>query len=539
MSIDEKSRWGERGGRIGRARGEDGYVIPMLGLLLIPLMVATAFAVDAGAWYAKGTELQRAVDMAAMAGVVWLPNTTKAQTEATETLQRNGFTSSNASFQFSTPTTTQYRVRATIQTPRIFSGVIQGGDQTLVRVSTAEYNKPVPLGSPENKFGNTLTGDLNGDGDQDPGECINPQSSCAGTQPQLWAAIQGPYTNNADGDPFATRCLGNRSSSSSCGSPGYNPEFREDGYRYAIEAQAGQTVTVQIYDAPLYNTNTANYTKDTLQGNGFDTDYELFTEDGNALTATIDDSLSMSIGGRCSSGPGRRAFPDQYGGVTGSSTLHNRWYTLCTFTAPQTGVYPLRVRTSHFGSDSATGVGGSTSTTRTGGGWNGYSVRATTTSNPQPKIYGIQDMSIWNVGAGSIANFYLAEVGPEHAGKKLVIDMYDPGDGGGNQNFTMQIRNPNNNVFPCTLYYGTTNGLQGNTQGGTEPYPGGCSFYTKIGSNNRFNSRWVRLEIDIPLSYTCSTNCWWTVRYNFGGGTPNDRTVWAVQIVGDPVHLTE
>ena len=121
---------GEDGGRMGRVAGETGYVIPMVGLLLIPLMVATAFAIDVGTFYAKGTDLQRAVDMAAMAGVVWLPNTTKAQTEAQATLQRNGYTSSNATISYSVPTTTRYRVSATVAAPRFFSGVVTSGTQS-------------------------------------------------------------------------------------------------------------------------------------------------------------------------------------------------------------------------------------------------------------------------------------------------------------------------------------------------------------------------------------------------------------------------
>lgn len=555
QAMKDRGLTGEAGGRIGRTRGERGYVIPMVGLLLIPLMVVTAFAVDVGTFYAKGTDLQRAVDMAAMAGVVWLPNTSKAQTEAQDTLLKNGYSSSNATITYTQVTENRYRVSATIVAPRFFSSVVTGANQTITRSSTAQYNKPVPLGSPDNKFGNTITGDLDGDGVLDPGECIDPQAACAGSQPQLWAAIQGPYTNNADGDPYATRCLGNRASSSSCSSPpGLNPEFRQDGYLYAIQATAGQTVTVQIYDAPLYSSPPLNYTRDTLQGNGFATDYELFTEDGSALTTNTDASLTMSTGGRCSSGPGRRAFASGYGGNTGASTLHNKWFTLCTFTAPQTGVYPLRVRTSNIPADSHSGsypVAACTASPCQGGGWNGYSVRATVPSGTQPRIYGIGDMSIWNVANGSTATFYLADVQPIHAGKKMVLDMYDPGDGGCVNNsvtcsFTMEINGPGGSDFACTLNYGQVDGQRGDTSGGGSSYGTQCRFLTRTsGTNsctscNQYNSRWVRLQIQIPLTYTCTTDCWWKVNYTFGtNGAPTDRTVWAVQIVGDPVHLTE
>ena len=41
-----------------------------LPLLLVPLMAFTGLAVDVGGWYARGAQLQRAADAAALAG--WL-----------------------------------------------------------------------------------------------------------------------------------------------------------------------------------------------------------------------------------------------------------------------------------------------------------------------------------------------------------------------------------------------------------------------------------------------------------------------------------
>ena len=55
-----------------RMRGESGYVLAMIGMLIIPLLAFTAFAVDLGSWYAPGVaRMQRAADAAALAGVVW------------------------------------------------------------------------------------------------------------------------------------------------------------------------------------------------------------------------------------------------------------------------------------------------------------------------------------------------------------------------------------------------------------------------------------------------------------------------------------
>jgi hypothetical protein len=63
---------------------------------------------------------------------------------------------------------------------------------------------------------------------------------------------------------------------------------------------------------------------------------------------------------------------------------------------------------------------------------------------------------------------------------------------------------------------------------------------TRDGSGQKFQNGWLRFQIKLSSSYTCSTDCWWTIKYDFGGsgGLPNDRTTWAMTILGDPVHLT-
>src|SRR5689334_15099031 len=74
-----------------RVRGEKGYVLIMAALLLLPLLAFTAFAVDIGSWYTYANRMQRAVDAAALAGVVWMPNDEKAEQVALETAKANGF----------------------------------------------------------------------------------------------------------------------------------------------------------------------------------------------------------------------------------------------------------------------------------------------------------------------------------------------------------------------------------------------------------------------------------------------------------------
>ena len=123
-----------------------------------------------------------------------------------------------------------------------FSGIVLKGE-VLKRTATAVYNLHIPLGSPTNTFGN------------DPAR--------GGTQPNLWGAINGPYSNHEDGDPYATECSGeNGGTATSCGSvdargaavTNPNPAYNPDGYLWAVDipaADAGSTVTVSIYDAPF------------------------------------------------------------------------------------------------------------------------------------------------------------------------------------------------------------------------------------------------------------------------------------------------
>ena len=63
----------------------------MSALLILPLLAFAGFATDVGSWYAQASRMQRAADAAALAGVVWLPDATQAETVALDVAERNGF----------------------------------------------------------------------------------------------------------------------------------------------------------------------------------------------------------------------------------------------------------------------------------------------------------------------------------------------------------------------------------------------------------------------------------------------------------------
>ena len=53
-----------------------------------------------------------------------------------------------------------------------------------------------------------------------------------------------------------------------------------------------------------------------------------------------------------------------------------------------------------------------------------------------------------------------------------------------------------------------------------------------------WNDHFVQVQVSIPDNYTCGADCWWQVRY-VTGGSPSDRSGWAIYLAGDPVRLVE
>jgi hypothetical protein len=140
-----------------RRRGERGLAIVMTGLMLIPLMIFAAMGVDLAAWYARISDIQRAADAAALAGAVWMPDLGRATTEANASLRSNGFVNGVDDISITiTQGSTSTSVRVTVtdnDVDRYFSSVFRDGPASITRYAEAEYNLPLPLGSPLNYFG--------------------------------------------------------------------------------------------------------------------------------------------------------------------------------------------------------------------------------------------------------------------------------------------------------------------------------------------------------------------------------------------------
>jgi hypothetical protein len=503
-------------GRAARQEGggrDGGYILATMGLLLVPLLLFTAFAVDVGGWYARGAKLQRVADAAALAGAARMPDFPIAQTLAVTTARLNGIVDTATIDIVVTQGANDRQIKVTITDRDVaqFLSQIVLDNMTIIRSSTAEFVLPVPLGSPDNYFGN------------DP---VNPPS----VQPGLWGNIHGPQTDNGKGDQYAAGCRGTTGCSTK------TPQYT-GSYIYAIDVPPGGTsnLRMQIYDAGMYHRTTEQTeTGDTRYSLTTQiTTWEMFYKDDTPLDASDNiNNHSMASGGpsaeRCQSGtPGRFTIAQE----ASSSTYKNKWATVCQLSTAPEGRYYLRVSTSGDG-DFA----------------NRYSLRVLpSTGSGKPRLSAYSNMSMFNNSLLTTPSFYLAQVLPVHQGKALIVNLYDPGEIGV-PNAKMLIQRPNatgtgvTTAQTCKLsvYTNPTDTAPAST---TTLSP--CSIATTNGSGGGlYGNRLLKIEIvlgvaDLGAAYTCAT-CWWKVRYDLGAsptGTPADTTTWSAAIKGDPVHL--
>ena len=488
-------------------RRERGYVLVTFALLLVPLLLMAGLAIDVGSWYNRASNIQKAADAAALAGVVWLPDVATARSYALAAAKRNGFENGVDGVSVTVAPVSDTRLRVTIRDPHVespFAGTLDVDAPDLSRKATAEYVLPVPLGSPENRFGN------------------DPTTSPAYT-PNLWASISGPYTAYVNGDPYSTKCKGNGSSAgTNCTQD--NTEYRDYGYLYVIDvpqALVGRTLNVKMYDAGNYARS--NYPNvETADNGSVNTQFELFSPDATPLDIFDGLTSTYSMYNKCSSGQGRTYIANG----ADASTYKNQWRTLCTFTVTKAGQYPLQVKTSNI-----PGV------TDDGNGWNQFSLNASASGTTQPTLFTTGDLSLFNNLPGQsgdrVSTFYLAKIDPIHKGKTLIVSLFDPGDGAGGD-YWVNLRGPGDTQLGCAY---KTRGDSNSTT------VNNCRIRTRQNGNNVYNGQWLDLQVFIPNNYNCSSDCWWKVKYEFNnipsGSGPNDRTVWAARVIGDPVHLVE
>ncbi|HMS12349.1 MAG TPA: pilus assembly protein TadG-related protein [Microthrixaceae bacterium] len=509
-------------------RSERGYVLATAAMIMVPLLVVAGFATDVGGWYREADRMQRAADAAALAGVVWLPNMTKATNVAREVAARNGFAvNGHISVAVTRMAESQLSVEITdSDAPRYFSGLVVSS-KSITRNARSSYRKPIPLGSPKNYIG---TGSLLG----------------APNTEGFWAAVNGWCAPKEQGDEFSAAFMGNWMppgyiTDVSCPGGTANPSFRPNyQHSYTLTLPAGRTmpVVVHIYspradlafpDPTLYaQTTTTNFRVREPDDTPFNDADNPLTSCGALPNPKVFSPVTLGMPAGMPGGPpADEPVPETLLGAPG-------WVRICEIPAgAPAGSYLIDVGT-------LDGEAGSV-------GYNAYSILASyngdgvtcdvRTDGMCPGVSGREHLSMKAEASTPQADLFLASVSADYAGQTLEVDLFDPGEGG---NY-LEILDPNGDPTAFTWQ-----SADGDYSGGptTQLDVSGCVGWAPIGPGRasacRFNERNVIVSIPLAANYTATygTKTWWKVRYAFSIAV-TDRTTISVTARGAPVHLTE
>ncbi len=361
----------------------------------------------------------------------------------------------------------------------------------------------------------------------------------------FWGTMLSQGAEDINGDAYLPRYEVRTSQVN----PSYDPGAF---YDYAVEIPAGASAgEIWVFDPVFCATDGSGAygTGDRWFGGNaaMSAFYELYDTAGTPYDL-LDDTLVTSSGGLFRS---IRASDQTLNGPSGVASCargdvsdpadgrywHNRWWQLGTGLA---GGRTYRVRTSSTDAASPTDQNGTN-------GHNSFSLWARATGGA-PRISGIGAMQAFSPLAGGASSvFYLAQIDAVHAGKTMVIDLWDPGDTG-SLSANLEILRPDAGGYTATSLTwrserGTTNSGASNCNGRTGA---SSAITTNTGGSSNFNGCWVTIEIPIPSTYTAPLPPgepeagWWKIRYVMGGSTSStsfDVTTWQVRIRGNPVHL--
>ncbi len=489
---------------------DKGSALPLIASMFVVLLAVSAFAIDLGWLYLNGARVQRGADAAALAGVVFLPGDFDGVDDNTMGASNaNGYDigsingtpvvgGGNDDLDWQPLADNKLEVTLSSSIPTFFVKLLGFDNFNITRTATAEYVKPVPMGSPANCFGiggSTTTAGLTTNGQ-------TARTLCNTYTQNFWAAMNGRMTAKEHGDPFGVRCV---IWSGGCAGSSPNSEY-DPYYYYGIEMPAGKTfLDIWLYDAGSYDRSGFAEAGDehnlsSSGSGGTDMTYTLYRWDDTPLNPS-----DNTVVATCSTGGPN---PNTITSGSSSSTYKNTWFRLCRVASPTAGIYVLRVAN---GSDI--------------GGLNGYAVMASTnsiSSTSFPRVYAIDDMGIFTNQPSGSATVYLAEVEAVHANKTLELSFFDPGEGSGNASMTV-IPPTGTGAISCS--WTATNGQSGSS----------CTIPTTIGGVAQFNGEWITVEIGIPSSYSCTTDCFW--KMSLALNTSHDRTTWKARVIGNPVRL--
>ncbi len=582
--------------RLARTKRSEqgGYVAAMTALMLVPLMIMAAFAIDIGSWYSIGAQTQTAADAAALSAVAHLPDVDAAVAAAFEEAARNGFVDVDGHSQasFDTPTSypqilvslpSDFEVQVEIKTEgeALFGRVVFDGIE-IQRLARSQFIRPVTMGNPTSQLGGSHLAD--------------PTDKTGA----FWLRVMGYCDMRANG---ARHFVGFENTRMGC--PG-TPNNNTFGHSYAYSGinqwnlgaqDKNNTVTL---NGPTANPNS------WYEGNTLRDDYFLAI-DLSAAEALQSWRVQIYRPGACSSehegywnygaaqprvmrpGPGVNSnslrsprirtrlynvdntLVDRWNAITAGNIRNETYWQLddCSGDVPAPG-------NNYTGWYTISTIGGATSEEGThylsygsdpvlNEFWsNTFAIRVVPTASNAictdltgaavcPSVSAVDDLPIYIdsedefgaalFAANEVVELYLAPVPQEHAGKTLRIQLFDAGEG---MDY-LQVLDPTGTPVTFTWFsdacartgFCGAGGNGADLVGGTSSSTGCAATPCLSVTGNRFQNNDVTIEVPIPSGYTC-TNCFWKVRYKpGGGGTVTDATEWSIAITGDPVRLTD
>jgi Flp pilus assembly protein TadG len=505
------------GGRRHRPRAR-GQVLVIFVFALGALFAILALVIDIGNIWSNSLHVQQAAEAAAMAGVPYMPGDfTTASAKATAEAQRNGYWAGGGST-VTPAVNAESNRRLDVTVSRSFGTyflrLLGMNSVRITLTATAEYTLPVPMGSPLSTYGDN-TG-------------------------YFWAAAEAQGTNRSAGDAYGTYYNP---------SPTANNQYDARGYQYAIEVPVGAGATnIDLYDPTFCAVDDQKGTGDhwiswDLAGwPAMSIYYTLWSDPAQTPLDYSDDVVVASSGTlfenkrqvdksaalreTSAAWPGHAfwSLPD-----CTNDPYHNRWWTLSTVTSP--GIYRLQVTTTNLlNPNDQKGTSGE----------NMWALRAVATDPTfKPYVYGLGKMVIYANVANGTTLFYLGRIESVHAGKTMVIQLFDPGDASGNS--SIEVLQPTSTGYtPCKFNYTADSNASGSKSGTNV-----SSLKTTINGAGQYNNSWVTLTVPLPKTYTAplppgepagTLGGWWKIRYTFDNVT-TDTTTWQVSIRGNPVHL--
>lgn len=499
---------------------EAGQILVVFTLSVTLFIAILALVIDVGSIWNNSLHVQHASEAAALAGVPHMPGdfttaSNKARAEAT----KNGFTTGGGTTvtpAINVASNRRLDVSITRSYSTFFLRIVGMPTVTITRTSTAEYTLPVPMGSPLSTYGDN-TG-------------------------YYWAAAEAQGTNRSAGDAYGTFYNPN---------PTQNNQFDANGYQYAIEVPAGAGATnIDLYDPTFCAVDDQKGTGDhwipwSLTNWPAASIYYVLWSDPAATPLDYTDDVQVAASGSLFENERQVDKSTTYRENSATwpthafwslpdcttSAYHNAWWTFATVTTP--GTYRLQVTTTNpVNINDQKGVSAE----------NMWSLRAVPTFPAyQPYVYGLGKMVIYaNVASGQTL-FYLSRIEAVHAGKTMVIQLFDPGDAAGNA--TIEVLKPTtSNYTPATFSF-TADANATGPKSGTNV----TSLATVVSGSKKYDNSWVTITVPLPKTYSAPKppgeaagvqGGWWKIRYSFDS-TTTDTTTWQVSIRGNPVHLVQ